>query len=31
MTQGELLETPRDPPESRGESDSGADFRLVPA
>ena len=31
MTQGELLETPRDRPESRGESDSGADFRLVPA
>jgi cytoskeletal protein CcmA (bactofilin family)/predicted RNA-binding Zn-ribbon protein involved in translation (DUF1610 family) len=31
MTQGELLEAPSRPPESRGESDSGADFRLVPA
>ena len=31
MTQGELLEAPGHPSVSRGESDSGADFRLVPA
>jgi cytoskeletal protein CcmA (bactofilin family)/predicted RNA-binding Zn-ribbon protein involved in translation (DUF1610 family) len=30
MTQGELLEAPSRPPDSRGEADSGADFRLVP-
>ena len=31
MTQGELLEAPSRPPDSRGEPDSGTDFRLVPA
>jgi cytoskeletal protein CcmA (bactofilin family)/predicted RNA-binding Zn-ribbon protein involved in translation (DUF1610 family) len=31
MTQGELLEAQSHPPDSRGEADSGADFRLVPA